>query len=118
MKPRPPRSTRTDTLFPYTTLFRSQSGSITLAAGGQGAVNAADRTLVRDGAIIDVSGAIGVNVAMESNTIKINVQGNELRDASVNRDSNPEGHNRHISSSDVWVDERELVLVPAGTGGY
>src|SRR3546814_7554763 len=25
---RPPRSTRTDTLFPYTTLFRSRSGSI------------------------------------------------------------------------------------------
>src|SRR3546814_9170481 len=24
---RPPRSTRTDTLFPYTTLFRSQSGA-------------------------------------------------------------------------------------------
>src|SRR3546814_3596718 len=29
---RPPRSTRTDTLFPYTTLFRS---SITLEPGGQ-----------------------------------------------------------------------------------
>src|SRR3546814_15366183 len=26
MKRRPPRSTRTDTLFPYTTLFRSQQG--------------------------------------------------------------------------------------------
>src|SRR3546814_20048312 len=26
---RPPRSTRTDTLFPYTTLFRSESGRIT-----------------------------------------------------------------------------------------
>src|SRR3546814_11089076 len=25
MQPRPPRSTRTDTLFPYTTLFRSQA---------------------------------------------------------------------------------------------
>src|SRR3546814_2593807 len=25
---RPPRSTRTDTLFPYTTLFRSQAGGI------------------------------------------------------------------------------------------
>src|SRR3546814_11187760 len=25
MKPQPPRSTRTDTLFPYTTLFRSKS---------------------------------------------------------------------------------------------
>src|SRR3546814_8300773 len=32
---RPPRSTRTDTLFPYTTLFRSASwiGSVRLAAG-------------------------------------------------------------------------------------
>src|SRR3546814_20652668 len=28
MIPRPPRSTRTDTLFPYTTLFRSFSGVI------------------------------------------------------------------------------------------
>src|SRR3546814_17402459 len=28
MTRRPPRSTRTDTLFPYTTLFRSRSGSI------------------------------------------------------------------------------------------
>src|SRR3546814_1034485 len=27
---RPPRSTRTDTLFPYTTLFRSDSGSRSL----------------------------------------------------------------------------------------
>src|SRR3546814_10504933 len=27
---RPPRSTRTDTLFPYTTLFRSREGSIRL----------------------------------------------------------------------------------------
>src|SRR3546814_4476942 len=27
MKRRPPRSTRTDTLFPYTTLFRSRAGT-------------------------------------------------------------------------------------------
>src|SRR3546814_15864771 len=31
MKRRPPRSTRTDTLFPYTTLFRSVQGEITPA---------------------------------------------------------------------------------------
>src|SRR3546814_11223132 len=31
---RPPRSTRTDTLFPYTTLFRSLSSSPTSAVGG------------------------------------------------------------------------------------
>src|SRR3546814_4899676 len=30
---RPPRSTRTDTLFPYTTLFRSRSCSASLASG-------------------------------------------------------------------------------------
>src|SRR3546814_9855540 len=39
MIPRPPRSTRTDTLFPYTTLFRS-SGSKT--PGGKRACRASD----------------------------------------------------------------------------
>src|SRR3546814_8360270 len=33
---RPPRSTRTDTLFPYTTLFRSV-GPVGVPAGGRGA---------------------------------------------------------------------------------
>src|SRR3546814_1290084 len=32
MRPRPPRSTRTDTLFPYTTLFRSQTSAGSAAA--------------------------------------------------------------------------------------
>src|SRR3546814_15396587 len=32
---RPPRSTRTDTLFPYTTLFRSISRSASVAESGQ-----------------------------------------------------------------------------------
>src|SRR3546814_3432471 len=31
---RPPRSTRTDTLFPYTTLFRSPAGGVALAHAG------------------------------------------------------------------------------------
>src|SRR3546814_16311329 len=30
---RPPRSTRTDTLFPYTTLFRSRQGAVADAGG-------------------------------------------------------------------------------------
>src|SRR3546814_12228564 len=33
MRRRPPRSTRTDTLFPYTTLFRSKSTLLRLIAG-------------------------------------------------------------------------------------
>src|SRR3546814_6565463 len=32
---RPPRSTRTDTLFPYTTLFRSGMGIVSLKEGGE-----------------------------------------------------------------------------------
>src|SRR3546814_16293847 len=55
---RPPRSTRTDTLFPYTTLFRSGSqaarlaldrDAITVAAGRVGdAVVALDRRMAGD----------------------------------------------------------------------
>lgn len=89
-----------------------QNGSITLATGGQVAVSAQRRSLVRDGAMIDVSGAVGVKVAMENNSIKINVQGNEQRDASVNREKGA------LNSNDIWVDVRELVYVPAGTNGY
>lgn len=89
-----------------------QKGSITLATGGQVAVSAAGRSLVRDGAMIDVSGAVGVKVSMESNNIKINVQGNEQRDAPINRDDG------QLINNDVWVDLRELVFVPAGTNGY
>ncbi|MGE8639357.1 MAG: filamentous hemagglutinin N-terminal domain-containing protein, partial [Achromobacter sp.] len=63
------------------------AGSITLATGGQIAVQATRRSLLRDGAVLDVSGAVGVPVAMENNNLKINVQGNEQRDAPVNRDS-------------------------------
>ncbi|MFF7055176.1 filamentous hemagglutinin family protein [Achromobacter spanius] len=88
------------------------SGSITLATGGQIAVQAAQRSLLRDGAVLDVAGAVGVPVAMENNSVKINVQGNEQRDAPVNRDSGK------LNNSDIWVDARELVLVPAGTNGY
>ncbi|HCT03937.1 MAG TPA: hemagglutinin, partial [Pseudomonas sp.] len=89
-----------------------QKGSITLATGGQVAVSAGQRSLVRDGAKIDVSGAVGVKVSMESNNIRINVQGNEQRDAPVNRDGG------QLINNDVWVDLRELVFVPAGTNGY
>src|SRR3546814_8237033 len=38
---RPPRSTRTDTLFPYTTLFRSLSGKKALVVGASSGINLA-----------------------------------------------------------------------------
>ena len=89
-----------------------QGDTLTLATGGQIVVAAGQRTLVRDGALIDVSGAVGVTLAMESNNVQINVQGNEQRDAPVNRDG------KTLNSKDVWIDRRTLVLVPKGTNGY
>jgi filamentous hemagglutinin family protein len=89
--------------------------SLTLATGGQVVVDAAGRSFLADGARMDVSGAVGVKVAMESNNVKINVQGNELRDSPDNRDS---GKLNSLNDNSAWVDRRELIYVAAGTGGY
>jgi filamentous hemagglutinin family protein len=89
-----------------------EGGSLTLATGGQVMVDAKQRSLVRDGALIDVSGAIGVKVSMESNNVKVNIQGNEQRDAPINRDG------KSLNNNDVWIDRRSLVFVPKGTNGY
>src|SRR3546814_12552965 len=55
---RPPRSTRTDTLFPYTTLFRSSSGAdvVVLPVGGDGLVDmdAARRAITAETALLSV----------------------------------------------------------------
>ena len=87
-------------------------GSLTLATGGQVAVSAEGSATIHAGAAVDVSGAVGVQVAMASNNVQINIQGNEQRDASGNRESG------NLNNTNVWVDRRYLVLVPAGTGGY
>ncbi len=89
------------------------SGSTTLAQGGQIAVAAsAGRAQVRDGAMLDVSGVRGVALDVGSNAIKVNIQGNELRDSAANRDGGA------LKNQDVWVDARSLVLLPSGAGGY
>ena len=49
---------------------------------------------------------------MESNNLKIDVQGNEQRDAPVNRDS------KLLNNSEIWIDRRTLVKVPGGANGY
>lgn len=91
---------------------RFEADSLTVATGGQIAVSAKDRVFAADKATLDVAGAVGVQVAMESNNVQVNVQGNELRDSPVNRDSGD------LFNQNVWIDRRDLVHVPAGTGGY
>lgn len=90
-----------------------EGGSQTSAQGGQVAVQANNgRITVEDGARIDVSGVMGVALDMEDNSIKVNIQGNEMRDSPANRDAET------IRSQDVWIDVRDLILLPDGTGGY
>jgi filamentous hemagglutinin family protein len=89
-----------------------EGDSLTLATGGQIVSNAQGRSLVADHAQLDVAGAVGVTVAMESNNVKVNVQGNELRDSPQNRDSGK------LFNNDVWIDRRQLVRVAKGTAGY
>ncbi|MGJ7545856.1 filamentous haemagglutinin family protein [Variovorax sp. LT1R16] len=89
-----------------------EGDSLTLATGGQIVSDARGRSVVAEKAQLDVAGAVGVTVAMESNNVKVNVQGNELRDSPQNRDSGK------LFNNDVWIDRRQLVLVPKGTGGY
>ena len=89
-----------------------QAGSLAVATGGQVIADASRRSYLDDGARVDVSGAVGVQVAMESNNVRVKVQGNELRDSPDNRDSGK------LISSEVWIDRRQLTEVAAGTGGY
>ncbi|MEN3745849.1 filamentous hemagglutinin family protein [Sphingomonas sp. HF-S3] len=86
--------------------------SDTIAQGGQVSVTAAGRITADADSRIDVSGLRGVTLDMASNSILVNIQGNELRDSPVNRDGTG------LKNENVWVDVRDLVYVPTGTGGY
>jgi filamentous hemagglutinin family protein len=88
------------------------SDSLTLATGGQINVLATRRAMAMERAKLDVSGAVGVQVAMSANNIEVNVQGNEQRDAPSNRDTHL------LNNLTVYIDRRYLVRVPAGTQGY
>ncbi|MCK9915644.1 filamentous hemagglutinin family protein [Microbacteriaceae bacterium K1510] len=105
-----PDQSRVEIVTGGTAVFRS--GSLTMAQGGQVSVSAGKRVFAESGATIDVSGTTGTLLPMSANNILVNVQGNELRDSPYNRDSG------NLKSANVWIDVRDLVLVPAGTGGY
>ncbi|MGY3486981.1 filamentous hemagglutinin family protein [Bradyrhizobium sp. USDA 4011] len=89
-----------------------RNGSLTMAQGGQVTASAGKRVFAESGSVIDVSGTTGTVLPVSANSIKVNVQGNELRDSPQNRDSGT------LINSNMWIDARDLTLVPAGTGGY
>ena len=81
--------------------------SLTLAPGGQIAVSAAGRIFAQSGAQLDASGLSGVTLPIASNLLSINIQGSQLADSPLNRDSGL------LSSNTVVIDARTLVEVPA-----
>lgn len=90
-----------------------EGDSQTRAQGGQVVVEANQgRITTENGALIDVSGVQGIALDMGSNSVLVNVQGNELRDSPLNRE------NDRLKSQDIWIDVRDLVLLPDGTGGH
>lgn len=88
-----------------------QDGSLTMAQGGQVAVSAVNRIQTDSGAVIDVSGT-GIALPVSANDIAVNVQGFEQRDDPQNRLTT------NLNNSTVYVDDRDLSVVPAGTDGY
>jgi filamentous hemagglutinin family protein len=87
-----------------------QGQSLTLAQGGQVAVSATGRVQTDAGATIDVSGA-AVSLSQSVNDLLVNIQGEQVRDAPVNRDSGT------LFNDSVWVDLRDLTYLPPGAGG-
>jgi len=99
-----------------------EDGSITLANSGQVAVSAVSPTVtghgqvqtkgqifVASGAEIDVSGLNDVILPMSANTVQVNVQGFQLRDAPVNRDTGA------LADLNLTLDTRELIYVAPST---
>jgi filamentous hemagglutinin family protein len=89
-----------------------KGGSTSVAQGGQIAVSSTRQIVAEDGALLDVSGLRNVALMMEDNNIKVNLQGNELRDSPQNRDSDA------LKNNDVWIDLRALTLLPGKDGVY
>ncbi len=97
----------------------AQSGQIAVSAGNaQAAAGAADvtlatssRVLIDAGAAIDVSGLPNISLPASVDQAAVNIQGFELRDAPVTRDSGG------LASATAYVDINQLLDAPA-TAAY
>ncbi len=82
-------------------------GSLAMSQGGQIQIAAPGRVLVETGAQLDVSGTVGVPLPMSANNVAVSVQGFNLRDNPLNRDTTL------LNNATVYVDTRSLVSAPA-----
>ncbi len=83
------------------------ANSLTSATAGQIEVSAGKSVFVDSSAELNVSGLVGVTLPMSANNLAVNIQGYELRDDPLNRDT------KTLFNSTVWVNINKLVEVPA-----
>src|SRR3546814_6672358 len=99
MIPPPPRSTRTDTLFPYTTLFRSQGksllGSIDLRFRGKGTATDVRRRLRRCGGYRVSNGLVTFNEPRHALKHAQHILGHQHLAIAPRRSANANGRTRH-----------------------
>src|SRR3546814_5672991 len=105
---RPPRSTRTDTLFPYTTLFRSLSGKKALVVGASSGINLAiAKKLGERGARLVVASRTPERIAAAAEELRadgldaIGIAG-DVREAAAMEDVAGEAA-RHLGGLDIVV---------------
>ncbi|MBV8274011.1 MAG: filamentous hemagglutinin N-terminal domain-containing protein, partial [Verrucomicrobia bacterium] len=85
------------------------TNSLTSATAGQIEVSAAKKIFVASWAELNVSGLVGVTLPMSANDLAVNIQGYELRDDPLNRDT------KTLFNQTVWVNVNQLVEVPASS---
>src|SRR3546814_18357997 len=103
---RPPRSTRTDTLFPYTTLFRSSANGTTCA----NAAGAWDQFIT----IVDLNGnkAFEAIELVRANTVKAPIQIKSRVSSVMFR---PDGMARTTDATSALVTHDITVCIPRST---
>src|SRR3546814_15538137 len=79
---RPPRSTRTDTLFPYTTRFRSRDRNTTAFAAfngdGQASITAGTPNVIAYGTLFSIDFSIGDSIQVDGETRVITAIGDDM----------------------------------------
>ncbi len=97
-------------------LIEAPSGQVAISTGvpsGQIATasNNTGRVLVENGAVIDVAGLQNVSLPASADQVAVNIQGFELQDAPVNRDSTL------LNNANVMVNLNDLVVDPSSPSG-
>src|SRR3546814_3193943 len=114
---RPPRSTRTDTLFPYTTLFRSRDAAAAVQALWRVEAARPAAGLARRNAGSDREGAGRVRVAADTNVVVRYLTGDDEQQAGYAKAALEAADSVYLDilvlCETVWVLRRAYRLSPA-----